>query len=91
MDRAWYGLALVLMTQERFVEAAQALKKNTELQPMSPHGWYRLAEVWLALGQPVEARKVLGHLRQFEPRVAEQLERDRAFSTTKPVLSDAAH
>ncbi len=76
MDRAWYGLALGLMHQRRFHDAAEALKNNTALQPMSPHGWYRLAEVRLALGQPEEARKHLEHLRQFEPKVAAQLERE---------------
>lgn len=76
MDRAWYGLALVLMHQQQFDEARQALKKNTALQPMSPHGWYRLAQVNLALGEPEKYRKVIDHLRQFEPRVAAQLERE---------------
>lgn len=76
MDRAWYGLALVLMHQHQFDEARQALKKNTALQPMSPHGWYRLAQVNLALGELAKCRKVIDHLRQFEPRVAAQLERE---------------
>ena len=76
MDRAWYGLALVLMHQQQFNQARQALKKNTALQPMSPHGWYRLAQVNLALGEPEKSRKVIDHLRQFEPRVAAQLERE---------------
>ncbi|MGH6637102.1 MAG: tetratricopeptide repeat protein [Polaromonas sp.] len=76
MDRAWYGLALVLIQQRQFHEAVDALQKNTALQPLSPHGWYRLAQVWLALGQPEKAGKVIAHLRQFEPRVAAQLERE---------------
>ena len=76
MDRAWYGLALVLMHQHQFKEARQALKKNTALQPMGPHGWYRLAQVNLALGEPEKSRKVMNHLRQFEPKVAAQLERE---------------
>ena len=76
MDRGWYGLALVLMHQQQFDAARQALKKNTALQPMSPHGWYRLAQVNLALGEPDKSRKVIDHLRQFEPRVAAQLERE---------------
>ena len=84
MDRAWYGLALVLIHQRQFHEAKQALKKNTALQPMSPYGWYRLAEVNMALGEPEEVRKVIDHLRRFEPRVAAQLERDIS-------LGDSAH
>ena len=80
LDRAWYGLALVLIHQRKFLDAVQALKKNTALQPMSPYGWYRLVQVWLALGQPDKARKVIAHLRQFEPRVAAQLEREHALT-----------
>jgi predicted Zn-dependent protease len=76
MDRAWYGLALVLMEQGQFQDAVKALKKNTALQPLSPYGWYRLAQVRLALGQPDKALKVIAHLRQFEPRVAAQFERE---------------
>lgn len=76
MDRAWYGLALVLIEQGQFHNAVKALKKNTALQPLSPYGWYRLAQVRLALGQPEKALKVIAHLRQFEPRVAAQLERE---------------
>lgn len=75
MDRAWYGLGLALMQRQQFDEAASAFKRVTVLQPMSPHAWYRLAEVWLAMGKNEEAREVLVHLRQFEPKVAAQLER----------------
>lgn len=81
MDRAWYGLALVLIHQRQFPEAVEALNKNTALQPMSPHGWYRLAQVRLALGQPEKALKIIAHLRQFEPKVAAQLERENALGT----------
>lgn len=84
MDRAWYGLALVLMRQRQFHAARRALEKNTALQPLSPHGWYRLAEVGMALGEPEQARQALDHLRQFEPRVAAQLQRDMR-------LRDCAH
>lgn len=88
LDRAWYGLALALIHQRQFPEAVEALKKNTALQPMSPYGWYRLAQVWLTLGQPDKARKVIAHLRQFEPRVAAQLERENALTS---VEQHAAH
>lgn len=80
MDRAWYGLALVLIHQQQFHEAGRALRKNTELQPMSPYGWYRLAEVNLALGEPEKVRQVIEHLRQFEPGVAAQLERNMGLT-----------
>lgn len=75
MDRAWYGLALVLMDSRLFEGAADALEKNTALQPMSPHGWFKLAQVRQALGQHDEAFRIALHLRQFEPKVAAQLEK----------------
>jgi tetratricopeptide (TPR) repeat protein len=78
LDRAWYGLALVRIHQQRWGEAAEALERNTVLQPLGPHGWYRLTQVWLALGEAGKARKVIAHLRRFEPRVAAQLERENA-------------
>ena len=76
LDRAWYGLGLVLIRQQRFDEAVAALKRNTELQPMSPYGWYQLARVQLDRQQPEEARKIIRHLKKFEPKVAAQLERE---------------
>jgi tetratricopeptide (TPR) repeat protein len=97
MDRAWYGLALVLIHQRHFPEAVEALKKNTALQPMSPYGWYRLAQVRLALGQTDKALKVIEHLRQFEPKVAAQLERENELGSglgrvaTASMVRDAAH
>jgi tetratricopeptide (TPR) repeat protein len=76
MDRAWYGLALVLIKERRFDEAIEALKINTELQPMSPFGWYQLARVHVDRQQPDEAEKIIRHLKGFEPKVAAQLERE---------------
>ena len=76
LDRAWYGLGLVLIRQRRFDDAVAALKRNTELQPMSPYGWYQLARVQVDRERPEEARKIIGHLKTFEPKVAEQLERE---------------
>lgn len=76
LDRAWYGLGLVLIRLHRFDEAAAALKQNTKLQPMSPYGWYQLARVHVDRHEPEEARKIIRHLRRFEPKVAAQLERE---------------
>jgi predicted Zn-dependent protease len=76
LDRAWYGLGLVLIRLQRADEAVVALKKNTELQPMSPYGWYQLARVQLDRREPEEARKIIRHLKGFEPKVAAQLERE---------------
>ena len=53
-----------------------ALKRNTELQPMSPYGWYQLARVHVDRQNPEEAVKIIRHLKGFEPKVAAQLERE---------------
>lgn len=76
LDRAWYGLGLVLIRLQRVDDAVAALKKNTELQPMSPYGWYQLARVQAERSRPEEARKIIRHLKGFEPKVAAQLERE---------------
>ncbi|MGE3924967.1 MAG: tetratricopeptide repeat protein [Lautropia sp.] len=76
LDRAWYGLGLVLIRQRRLDEAVAALQRNTELQPMSPYGWYQLARVQMDRHQPDEARRIIRHLKGFEPKVAAQLERE---------------
>ena len=76
LDRAWYGLGLVLIRMSRFEDAIVALKRNTDLQPMSPYGWYQLARVHLDRQEPDEARRIIKHLKGFEPKVAAQLERE---------------
>lgn len=76
LDRAWYGLALTMIRLQRFDEAVAALKRNTELQPMSPYGWYQLARVHVDRHEPEEARRIIRHLKKFEPKVAAQLERE---------------
>lgn len=81
LDRAWYGLGLALIRQQRFDEAVAALKRNTELQPMSPYGWYQLARAQFDRQQPDEARKIIRHLKKFEPKVAAQLERETGLAS----------
>ena len=85
MDRAWYGLGLVLVRQGRLDEALVALKRNTSLQPMSPFGWYQMARVHVDLRQPEEARAVILHLKGFEPKVAAQLERETGLKVASLV------
>jgi tetratricopeptide (TPR) repeat protein len=80
LDRAWYGLGLVLIRQQRFDEAVAALERNTKLQPMSPYAWYQLARVQVDRAQPDEARKIIRHLKGFEPKVAAQLERETGLA-----------
>jgi tetratricopeptide (TPR) repeat protein len=80
LDRAWYGLGLVLIRLQRFDEAVPALKRNTELQPMSPYGWYQLARVHMDRHEPDEARKIIARLKDFEPKIAAQLERETGLT-----------
>jgi tetratricopeptide (TPR) repeat protein len=80
LDRAWYGLGLVLIRQRRFDDAVEALRRNTELQPMSPYGWYQLARVHVDRREPEEARRIIRHLKGFEPKVAAQLERETGLT-----------
>jgi tetratricopeptide (TPR) repeat protein len=80
LDRAWYGLGIVLIRQGRCDEAVAALKRNTELQPMSPYGWYQLARMHAQQHQPDQARRIIAHLKGFEPSVAAQLERETGLA-----------
>ena len=80
LDRAWYGLGLTLIRMGRYDEAVAALEHNTRLQPMSPYGWYQLARVHVDRQAPDEARKIIQHLKGFEPKVAAQLERETGLA-----------
>ncbi len=81
-DRAHYGLALSLISTHHPQEAIAPLKRNTELQPMSPYGWYQLARVQHELGRAHETQKILDHLARFEPKVARQLARETGLTST---------
>ena len=76
LDLAHYGRALSLIKTERLEEAIEPLKRNTELQPLSPYGFYQLAHVYHRLGRTEAAAKVIRRLSGFEPQVARQLERE---------------
>jgi len=80
LDRAWYGLGLALIRLQRLDEAVAALKRNTELQPMSPYGWYQLARVQADRHELEETRKIIRHLKGFEPKVADQLVRETGLA-----------
>lgn len=82
LDRAWYGLALALIRLGRTDDAIAALRRNTELQPMSPYGWVQLARVHAGRDEADEARRIIGHLKRFEPRFAAQLERETGLAAT---------
>mgnify|MGYP002135095799 CR=1 FL=1 len=80
LDRAWYGLGLALIRLQRLDEAIAALKRNTQLQPMSPYGWYQLARVQFDRQEREETRRIIRHLKGFEPKVAAQLERETGLA-----------
>ena len=73
-----------IATVQRYDQAVAALKKNTELQPMSPFGWYQLARGHVDRHEPDEAVKIIRHLKGFEPKVAAQLERETGLRTAQP-------
>jgi tetratricopeptide (TPR) repeat protein len=74
LDLAYYGKALSLIKTGRLQEAIPPLKKNIELQPMSPFGFYQLAHVYHRLERPDQVEKQIRRLSGFEPQVARQLE-----------------
>jgi tetratricopeptide (TPR) repeat protein len=75
-DLAMYGKALSLIKQQRLQEAIPLLIKNTELQPLSPYGWYQLAHVYYRLGDLSKLKKTIAKVGRFEPSVALQLQRE---------------
>ncbi len=81
LDRAWYGLGLSLIERGCIEEAVAALKRNIELQPMSPFGWYHLAHAHVKRQETDEARRIIRHLKGFEPKVAAQLESETGLKS----------
>jgi len=80
LDRAHYGKALSLIKLGRLEESVAVLRRNIELQPMSPFGFYQLVHVYRRLGRSGEAEQTIRHLAGFEPQVARQLERETGIS-----------
>lgn len=76
LDRAWYGLGVVRIALGDLIGAEPALRRSTELQPMGPLAWYQLAHLHRERGEHSQAEAVLNHLRGFEPRMAQQVERE---------------
>lgn len=75
-DRAWYGLGLERVTQGRLDEAIVGFKHCTRLQPMSPYAWYQLARVHQSRGETESAAQILAHLKTFDPKISNQLQRE---------------
>jgi tetratricopeptide (TPR) repeat protein len=91
-DRGWYGLALVLIRKGELVDAVGTLEKNIALQPMSPYGYYQLGMTYHHLGRADQAQRMVGRLREFEPKYAATLERDIQHTVPRkaPVGASAA-
>jgi tetratricopeptide (TPR) repeat protein len=75
-DLALYGKALSLISTQRQTEAIPLLKQVIKLQPMSPYAYYQLARVYHEQGKTEKLARIVGELRKFEPKVADQLERE---------------
>lgn len=84
LDRAHYGRGLSLVKLNRLQEALPAFKRNTELQPLSPYGFYQLAYLHHRMGEPEQAKRTIRHLFNFEPQVARQLQRELGVDAGLP-------
>lgn len=73
-DRAWYGKGLSLLALHRVDDAVAPLKKNAELQPMSPYGHMELARTYFKLGDKDRCEKRMRKLKAFDPKNAALLE-----------------
>ena len=76
LDRAYYGKALSLIKIGRVEQAVPLLRRNIELQPMSPFGFYQLAHAYHRLGDRDKVAGTIKRLAAFEPKVAKQLENE---------------
>ena len=73
-DRAWYGQGLSLIALGQYADAITPLKKNTELQPMSPFGHMALVRTYFKLGDPDRCETEMCKLAAFDPKNAAVLE-----------------
>ena len=76
LDRAYYGQALSLIKTGELEQAIPLLRRNIELQPLSPFGFYQLGHVYHRLQRPERVSEMVKRLAGFEPQVARQLARE---------------
>jgi len=86
LDRAYYGQALSLIKTGQLEQAIPLLRRNIELQPLSPFGFYQLGHVYHRLQKPERVSEMVKRLAGFEPQVARQLARE----TSAPLPPDLA-
>jgi len=84
LDRAYYGQALSLIKTGQLEQAIPLLRRNIELQPLSPFGFYQLGHVYHRLQKPERVSEMVKRLAGFEPQVARQLARE----TSAPLPPD---
>lgn len=75
-DRAWYGLGLIQIKDNQFAEAARALGRAAALQYFNPYAGYYLAFAWFKLGEHDKASAEYQRVKSFDPKMAEQMQRD---------------
>lgn len=80
LDRAWYGKGLSLIALNRLEAAIAPLKKNAQLQPMSPYGHMELARTYFKLGDSDRCQKRMRKLKAFDPKNAAMLEDETGIS-----------
>jgi tetratricopeptide (TPR) repeat protein len=87
-DRAWYGLGLARAHLGQHAEAAAAFEKASELQPMNGESWYHLGMAQHLAHNPERVRKVIEHLRSFDPKRSNRLIRDTERSDLMHLLQE---
>jgi len=87
-DRAWYGLGLAQAALGRHAEAAQALERTAQFQPMNPHAWYQLGMAWHRLHDPDKVKGVVEHLHRFDRHMARRLIRDTERADLAHMVAD---
>jgi Flp pilus assembly protein TadD len=75
-DRAWYGLGLARAHLGQHAEAAVAFEQAAKLQPMNGEAWYHLGMAQHLANNPDRVRKVIEHLRSFDPKRSNRLIRE---------------
>jgi Tfp pilus assembly protein PilF len=76
LDRAWYGLGLINIKRNEFLLATERLTQAAKLQYHNPYAGYYLAFAYHKLGEHEKANREYRRVRNFDPRMATQMERD---------------
>jgi tetratricopeptide (TPR) repeat protein len=74
LDQAWFGQGLSYVALQDDAAAIPCFKSTNKLQPMSPHGYYELAKAQHRTNDLNACEKTMRRLKDFDPKVAAQLE-----------------